>query len=88
MATTRMKLDEIGDSIIETFLANEDELLSSHMPLADQPTITDEIKYSSSVVGFGSTSSGTDTYRFSSPSEPVGSERSLIYQSNNFHDLK
>ena len=41
-----MKLDEIGDSIIETFLANEDELLSSHMPLADQPTITDENKYS------------------------------------------
>ena len=41
-----MKLDEIGDSIIETFLANEDELWSSHMPLADQPTITDENKYS------------------------------------------
>ena len=46
MATTRIKLDEIGDSIIETFLANEDELLSSHMPLANQPTITDENKYS------------------------------------------
>jgi len=46
MATTRMKLDEIGNSIIETFLANEDELLSSHMPLANQPTITDENKYS------------------------------------------
>jgi hypothetical protein len=36
----------------------------------------------SKVVGFGTTSTGTDPYRFISPGEIPGNERSAIYQSN------
>jgi hypothetical protein len=46
MATTRVTLDELGDSIIQTFLANEDELLSSNMPIAGSDnSLTDENKF-------------------------------------------
>ena len=46
MATTRVTLDELGDNIIQTFLANEDELLSSNMPIAGSDnSLKDENKY-------------------------------------------
>ena len=43
---------------------------------------TDQIDIKSNVVGFGTTSVGTATYRFKSNNQPDGSERSAIYQSN------
>ena len=58
------------------------DLTGSEFSLQYVNNLTDEIKFNSNIVGFGSTSTGTDTYRFSSPSEPAGSERSLLYQSN------
>ena len=44
-ATTRYTLDQISNSLIQTFFMNEEELLSSHMPLSNHPDITDENKY-------------------------------------------
>ena len=58
------------------------DLTGSEFSLQYENDLTDEIKFNSNIVGFGSTSTGTDTYRFASPSEPAGSERSLLYQSN------
>ena len=76
---THSEVTSYSETLMGSF---KGDLTGSIFSLQYVNNLTDEIKYSSSVVGFGSTSSGTDTYRFSSPSEPVGSERSLIYQSN------
>tara|TARA_S200000501_G_scaffold20363_1_gene18101 strand:- start:21595 stop:34593 length:12999 start_codon:yes stop_codon:yes gene_type:complete len=43
---------------------------------------TDQIDIKSNVVGFGTTSVGTATYRFNKDNQPDGTERTAIYQSN------
>ena len=47
--------------------------------ISNSPNI---VNIRSKVVGFGTTSIGTDAYRFISPGEIAGNERSAIYQSN------
>jgi len=42
----------------------------------------DIIDIQSNIVGFGTTSIGTGTYRFKLPNQPSGQERTAIYQSN------
>ena len=42
----------------------------------------DIIDIKSNIVGFGTTSVGTGTYRFKLPNQPSGQERTAIYQSN------
>mgnify|MGYP003133587279 CR=1 FL=1 len=76
---THSERDSYSETLMGEFKGN---LTGSTLSLQYENTLSDEIKYRTNIVGFGSTSTGTDTYRFSSPNEPAGSERSLIYQSN------
>ena len=58
------------------------ELDGSVFSLQYENDLTDEIKISSNIVGFGKTSVGTGTYRFLATGQAETSERSALYQSN------
>jgi len=78
-ADTHSEITGYSETLMGSF---KGDLTGSTFSLQYVNDLTDKIAYSSNVVGFGSTSTGTDIYRFSSFNEPAGSERSLVYQSN------
>ena len=68
-----------SSSGIGSFKAN---ISGSNFILNYHNDTTDQINIKSNVVGFGTTSVGTGTYRFLTDFQPSGTERSAIYQSN------
>ena len=76
---THSKVDTYSGQLMGTF---KGDLTGTQFSLLFENTSDDEIEVKSNIVGFGTTTAGTGIYRFSSPNQPVGSERSLIYASN------
>ncbi len=76
---THSKVDTYSSQLMGTF---KGDLTETQFSLLFENTSDDEIQVKSNIVGFGTTTAGTGIYRFSAPSQPVGSERSLIYASN------
>ena len=64
---------------IGNFLADLDNGILS---IKHENSSSETIKIKANIVGFGTTSSGIGTYRFNSPDQTAGQERSAIYRSN------
>jgi hypothetical protein len=67
-----------GDSI-GTFYS---DLSSGILSIKHENTTSSTINVRTNIVGFGTTTSGIGTYRFKSPGQSDGQERSIIYDSN------
>ena len=67
-----------GDSI-GTFYS---DLSSGILSIKHENTTSNTINVRTNIVGFGTTTSGIGTYRFKSPGQSDGQERSIIYDSN------
>ena len=76
---THSDRDGYSDTLMGSFRG---DLTGSIFSLKYENDLTDEVQYKTSIVGFGTTAVGNDTYRFSSPNQPAGDERTLVYQSD------
>ena len=76
---THSQRDSYSGQLIGTF---KGDLTDTQFSLLFENTSDDEIEVKSNIVGFGTTTAGTGTYRFLVDNQPAGSERSLIYASN------
>tara|TARA_R100001082_G_scaffold40502_1_gene21435 strand:- start:10224 stop:23180 length:12957 start_codon:yes stop_codon:yes gene_type:complete len=76
---THSQRDGYSDTLMGSW---KGDLSGSTFSLKYENDSSDEIEYKSNIVGFGSTSFGTDIYRFRSTNQPEGNERTAIYQSN------
>ena len=80
---THTDVDTLSGTLMGSF---DGSIIGSKFSIDFENDLSDEIRIKSTIVGFGLTSVGIGTYRFSTPTQPDGAERTALYESNYSND--